>query len=260
MANEVRAEARPNGSPPRSATLLAVLAANRVVQGSRPPLFRHGRGLTEDERTRLAADRAAISAWLVPVEADEIGPLVMPIITTMQAREAGQLAPMRAAAYLVALEALPRAAIGEACRRVLRGEADGLSDIYAPTPPQLASLARAIGQDANGQAWMIGHLLDAPEERPPAPREAREASVVNLGGFLARGRAAQAAVDEILQRETGGTVLDRAAEARARAERVTARLAEMNLPPPPSAAGSSQARLTEVEDETGERENWHDKP
>jgi hypothetical protein len=75
--------------------------------------------------------------------------------------------------YCIALEGVPAAALGEAERRILRGEAD-FNPTFMPTPPELAKLCRAIAAE---QLWIATRkpapsfaVQIAPFEQPPDPK------------------------------------------------------------------------------------------
>jgi len=213
--------------------LRAVLGAGRLVTDSGQTLFRAGQGLTPEERSLLEWERNEIDDWLSPIAADEIGPCVLPLLATMATDDAGELARARAAGYLAALEDLPRRAVGEACRRVLRGEAGAdVSPVFAPTPAQLARLAQAIAAPLHGDRRQLALLLAAGEEMLPPPREQREAIVAQLWGFAERGRHAQAAADVAIATMPG----DRGRAALEREVRIATGLEGRNFPPAPSSA------------------------
>jgi hypothetical protein len=53
-------------------------------------------------------------------------------------------AKLRMAAYCEALAEVPAWAVAEARVRILRGEVESISNKFAPTPPELASIAKMI--------------------------------------------------------------------------------------------------------------------
>jgi hypothetical protein len=214
--------------------LLAVLGAGRLTTDrDGRPCFLVGRGLALDERAGLEHELADVDAWLAPIAPEEVGPCVLPLLATMPSEDAGALAAARAAAYLAALEGMPRRAVGEACRRVLRGEAgDKVSPVFAPTPPQLARLAQAIAAPLHFDRHQIAVLLAAGEEAPRPPRAEREATVDQLLGFVERGRRTQEAVDAA----SAGTPVDRGKAALEREVRIATGLEGRSFPPAPSRA------------------------
>jgi hypothetical protein len=72
---------------------------------------------------------------------------------------------MRAQAYLLALEDLPAWAIEEACHRWLRGEAGDFNYSFAPSPPQLRTVAIAQRDKRVHLRKALERLLTAEPER-----------------------------------------------------------------------------------------------
>jgi len=73
-------------------------------------------------------------------------------------------------AFLIALEGVPRFALQEAVRLVLRGEA-GLDHRFMPAPPELKALVDRISLPARAHRVQLGRLLKARVERTPTPEE-----------------------------------------------------------------------------------------
>jgi hypothetical protein len=158
-----------------SSTLLAPLPIDgrRRTADERGIVFRAGRGLTPAERRDLTARRDAIAELLEPAYPNERAAEIYRLLKVMPAKDVGAAEAVRQDAYQEALEGLPAFAIVAARRAFFRGEitaVDGepLSKRYPPTPPQLASMARAAALPYRQRLIEIASLLAAPEE-PPAP-------------------------------------------------------------------------------------------
>jgi len=154
------------------------------------PLFRAGRGLSPAERGELRADLAELRAILVPAGRAEIAAALDPILTEMPAGDGGDAAEdVRVGTYAAALVGLPAFAIAEAVLAFLRDES-GLNPRFAPTPPELARLARHKAARYRRQFAEVEALLDAAEE--PSRRPRSPAALARAEAALARfhGRGA----------------------------------------------------------------------
>ncbi|WP_421724771.1 hypothetical protein [Bauldia sp.] len=237
------------------------------------PVFRHGRGLTEAERDELIETKAVLTDWLAPAGPATIGALVLPVLVAFKVRDTGEAASARAQAYAIGLSRVPLNALEETCRAILAGETD-LDRRFAPTPAEIAAVARAYAAPVKVDLMRIDALLAAGEESARPDQATRDKAVGELAGFVNRGRAAQAAVDQAVAAATGHQEARRAegptgtreearraegptgtkklvrsaeerraargAEATARDERIAEELAGMDLPAVPSAKQGDQ--------------------
>ena len=142
-----------------------ILRGERTVPTSTGRAFKPGKGLTPAERLELEEIRTTCLVWLEPLDSDGIAACVMPLVASMPSASAGDMAQFRAAAYVVALEGQPRNALEIACRQVLRGDVEGLSRRFAPTPPELAKLTRDAASVWRGRLRNVEELLAMPELR-----------------------------------------------------------------------------------------------
>ncbi len=79
-------------------------------------------------------------------------------------------AELRMAAYFEALTGVPSWAVQEARGRVFRGETK-LNTSFAPTPPQLAEVCRAILDPLRADLRRLQIITDADENREPSAEE-----------------------------------------------------------------------------------------
>lgn len=81
------------------------------------------------------------------------------------------------AGFMMALGDLPAFALNEAARRVICGDAGGLSRTFVPTPAEMRALAVEIRGPAKWHAMQLEKLLIASPvstENKPSPERARE--------------------------------------------------------------------------------------
>ena len=141
------------------------MRGERTVPTSTGRAFKPGKGLTPAERFELEQIKAECLTWLEPLDSSAIAACVMPIVASMPSASAGEMAELRGAAYVVALEGAPRKALEIACRQVLRGDVEELSRRFAPTPPELAKLTRDAASVWRGRLRNVEELLAMPELR-----------------------------------------------------------------------------------------------
>jgi hypothetical protein len=205
------------GAKPSASSMISrILSEGRTAPASSGNrVFRRGRGLAPEERQLLELARAECEAWLTPASAADIGAAVAPIVASMPSALAGEAMSLRVAAYRHGLAGLPKAALDLARDQVLAGEVEDLSARFAPTPPELARLARNAAAVWQSRLRSIEELLTMREEAPrPPPVSGIHPTAVErtLAAFVEGGTDA----------------------ARERAERIAADLASRNFPPAPS--------------------------
>lgn len=129
------------------------------------------RELTTSERQDLQAEIRRLRASLTPCAdresiATELGLLLVtfPTVETVPAK-------LRVASYIDALADMPLWAIREARQRIVRGEAD-LDGRFAPTPPQVASIARRLTEPVRDELRTLEEITTAKDPGyEPGPEE-----------------------------------------------------------------------------------------
>lgn len=117
-----------------------------------------------------------------PVIGAELAKLVM----ALPKQDPGVGAPILAEAYLDAIGDAPAWAVREARLRFMRGETPGLSQAFAPTPPQFAGLVRHVMAPLRQDLADLEALVSIEPETDPAEHDRVVAGLDSLRGEMKR--------------------------------------------------------------------------
>ncbi len=166
MGNETALEASANGQANRLADMTLSLPQWLTVSlsemGSGAPISVPAEcAPSEMQRAYIAGLITDLEGSLTPASEREIAAEFTKLILAFPAQSVSQdVAAIRAEAYFTALSDLPAWALREACRKWLRGEADG-NLAFAPSPPQLRRLADEALIPVRAQMVRLRKLLHA---------------------------------------------------------------------------------------------------
>ncbi len=160
-----------SASPP---PLLSPRYDTRMIPGRHEErVWRHGCALREEERSELARQAYRIDTACRPASPRELAEhLINPILQEMPVSE--ESVGFRTEGYLEALDGVPLFAAIMA-RQAFRQDRSGLSPNYAPTPAQLARLARRMAEPWRLERAEIYRLLSLQEAAKPLGPEERKA-------------------------------------------------------------------------------------
>lgn len=142
--------------------------------------------LTIEQREAIACCLEDLDERLAPATEREVGARFTALLLAFPAQPLSEpAARIRAGAYFEALAGEPAWAIGQACRRWLRGEAEG-NLAFAPSPPQLRRLVDAETLPVRQQRARLVRLLAAEAEREATIPEERRAAMAARFAALVR--------------------------------------------------------------------------
>lgn len=143
---------------------------------------------TISERQAIERKVAALGNSLALVDVDRVAGAVSRLLVCFpSAATDEESAGMRAKGFLVALDDVPPWAVERACRAWLRGEVDGGTPKFAPSPPELRKVA--LQQMApvfrEKRSWERVLAAEIEPEYSAEEREAQKQRVERLGRILA---------------------------------------------------------------------------
>jgi hypothetical protein len=127
---------------------------------------------TTEQREALEARAIYLGGLDTPPNADKLSAAIGRLLQAMPtSRERSADAEATLRAYCAALSDMPLWATMEACMRFLKGQVEGQSPTFAPSPPELRREASSVAAPYRAEGWRIGRILSATVREEPDDAE-----------------------------------------------------------------------------------------